>query len=142
MIMCPLLIIPQLGDGICDRKYVTKLCMWDNGDCCEDLFDSKSTIFDKELYLDEACDGGLYNTEECMWDNGSCVIENYPECHVNVSSKMIRIGMISFRFYHSHIPSLSIVRIRVNWEMGCVMSFRIHLQVRTFAICCIFFSSL
>ncbi|GFH55625.1 hypothetical protein CTEN210_12101 [Chaetoceros tenuissimus] len=66
----------ELGNGVCNLNYNTKVCKWDGGDCAE-LNKKKekypgcsfSVIFSS--WGDGRCDT-FYNTESCDWDAGDC----------------------------------------------------------------------
>ena len=70
-----------IGNGICDTKFNTSDCGYDDGDCfivkeypnC--IVDSPSLIGDGICTIEAP-----YNTADCGFDGGDCVVDAFPNC--------------------------------------------------------------
>ncbi len=86
----------KIGDGVCDsgndeKLYLRSECGYEGYDCCEYLEKAGNDFCGDEIYELS----GLYKPKEevtfnakCGWDRGDCEVAGYPDCRVDVPSRI------------------------------------------------------
>ena len=61
-----------IGDGTCDKKFITPECGYSGGDYFEKTFPNCQEEF-TDWIGNGICDGGEYSSKECGYDGGDCL---------------------------------------------------------------------